>query len=251
MKNSSGRDHYSYAIYADPAVAERFDRAHFGGPIGQLVAEREERVLLDFAGHLQGKTVLDVGTGTGRAALVLARNGALVTGVDASEEMLKVARLRSSAEKGAMTFLLGDAHALAFPDRSFDIVVSLRMLMHTVGWQRCLGELCRVAKQYVVFDYPPLMSAAALQVFTRKAVNLAGHSVETYRAISTASVRSTLKVCGFDILRLHRQFLLPIAFHKLVGSRAFTERTEGIFAAMGLSRVFGAPVTIVADRRVA
>ena len=41
---------------------------------------------------------------------------------------------------------VGDAHALDFPDRSFDVVVSLRVLMHTPNWRRCLAELCRVGR---------------------------------------------------------------------------------------------------------
>ena len=55
------------------------------------------------------------------------------------------------------TFAAGDAHALAFADRSFDAVVSLRVLMHTPDWRQCLAELCRVARERVVFDYPALV----------------------------------------------------------------------------------------------
>ena len=54
-------------------MASGFDQLRFGGPIGQLVAEEQERVLLDFAGDVAGRDVLDVGTGTGRAAFILAR----------------------------------------------------------------------------------------------------------------------------------------------------------------------------------
>ena len=60
--------------------------------------------------------MLDVGTGTGRAAIALARRGAVVTGVDASEEMLAVARQRAPRTAGAAsTFVSGDAHGLGSP----------------------------------------------------------------------------------------------------------------------------------------
>ena len=250
MTRPNDHDHYSYAIYSDPSIAGQFDRTHFGGPIGQLVAEKEARVLLDFVGDLREKMVLDVGTGTGRVALALARQGAHVTGVDASLEMLKVARTRLAAAQMNVTFLPGDAHALAFPDQSFDMAVSLRMLMHTIDWRNCLAELCRVARRRIVFDYPPTWSAPALQVGMRRVMRLAGRNVETYRVISPTSVRSVLAANGFDVVELHRQFVLPIAFHKLIGSRAFTEGAERILAAVGLLRVFGASVTIAAERRV-
>lgn len=250
MTRQDSHDHYSYAIYSDPNFAGQFDQSHFGGPIGQLVAEKEEQILLDFVGDLKGKTVLDVGTGTGRVALSLASHDAQVTGVDASSEMLKVARTRLATAKMDVTFLPSDAHSLAFPDQSFDIAVSMRMLMHTVDWQRCLGELCRVSRRHVVFDYPPTWSAPALQAGMRKMAKLAGRNVETYRVISTAVVRSVLRAHGFDIVKLHRQFVLPIAFHKLIGSRASTQGIEKIFAAIGLLHAFGAPVTIAAERHI-
>ena len=34
--------HYSYAVYADPAMAERFDAMRFSGPIGRLIADTQE-----------------------------------------------------------------------------------------------------------------------------------------------------------------------------------------------------------------
>ncbi len=161
-------EHYSYAVYADPAMAESFDAMRFGGPIGRLLSESQERVITQFLSPLPGRTILDVGTGTGRAAIALALKGAVVTGVDASEEMLAVARRRAADAHAPVTFDHGDAHGLAYGDRSFDAVVCLRVLMHTPGWRESLTELCRVARSRVVFDYPALMSAAAIQAAARQ-----------------------------------------------------------------------------------
>ena len=68
----------------------------FGGPIGRLLSESQERVITAFLAPIAGRRILDVGTGTGRAAIALALKGAAVTGVDASEEMLAVARRRAA-----------------------------------------------------------------------------------------------------------------------------------------------------------
>ncbi len=157
--NPPNADHYSYSVYADPAMAEAFDALRFSGPIGRLLAETQERVIADFLDPLAQRTVLDVGTGTGRAAIALARRGASVTGVDASAEMLGVARRRAQEAGVEVAFAHGDAHGLGVPDRSFDAVVCLRVLMHTPDWRRSLAELCRVARAAVVFDYPALASA--------------------------------------------------------------------------------------------
>jgi 2-polyprenyl-3-methyl-5-hydroxy-6-metoxy-1,4-benzoquinol methylase len=239
-------EHYSYALYADPAHAGKFDALRFSGPIGTLVAESQERVLLDFLPGLTGQRVLDVGTGTGRGAFVLARCGAVVTGVDASEQMLDVARQRAGDLGLAVDFVRGDAHALAFDDRSFDVAVCLRVIMHTPDWRRCVGELCRVARGRVVFDFPSATSAAAIQAMARRVAARFGSRTEAYRVFSVAAVRDELASHGFVIHRIQRQFVLPIAFHKAIDSRAFTERVEGGFRAIGLDRLFGSPVTIEA-----
>ena len=241
--------HYSYAHYADPATAGQFDRLRFSGPIGTLLADTQERLLLASVPDVRNRKVLDVGTGTGRAALALARHGAQVTGVDASVQMLGVARARAAAEGLAVEWLRGDAHALAFADRSFDAAISLRVLMHTPDWRRCLGELCRVARERVVFDYPALASAAALQAGARHVAASLGRRTEAYRVFSGRSVVGELARHGFAVRSVHRQFVLPIAVHKAIGSRRFTLTVEGLLARLGLLRLLGSPVTVVALRQ--
>ena len=179
MSEDPSTDHYSYSAYADPAMARTFDRRRFSGPIGELVAKSQARVLANMVGRIQDREVLDVGTGTGRAAFILALGGAKVTAVDASEEMLAIARQRA-AEQSLTTirFQRGDAHALDFADRSFDAVVSFRVLMHTPQWKRCVAELCRVAERLVIVDYPSAMSVALLESLTRKVTHALGAKTE-------------------------------------------------------------------------
>lgn len=240
--------HYSYTAYADPAMASGFDAGRFGGPIGRLLLEDQERALFAFLGEVSGRRVLDVGTGTGRAAIALSKRGATVTGVDASGEMLKVARRRAAEEGVSIEFLEGDAHALAWPDRAFDAVVCFRLLMHVPAWRTAMAELCRVADRGVIFDYPSIASIAALQALWRRAALKMGSHVEAYRVFSAGEVRDELASHGFRIVGVERQFVLPIALHKLVGSPRFTRSVEGALSAGGLLRVAGSPVTVAAER---
>jgi ubiquinone/menaquinone biosynthesis C-methylase UbiE len=240
--------HYSYEVYADPAMAERFEEMRFSGPIGRLVAEAQARQILDGLSPLPGRTVLDVGTGTGRAAILLARAGAVVTGIDASREMLAVAERRAREEGVVVTFTPGDAHRIDCADRSFDAVVCLRVLMHTPDWRASLGELCRVASNRVIFDYPSLYSAAAIQAAVRRVPHRFNPAVEAYRVFAPSAVTQALAGAGFRIHRVHRQFVLPIALHKAIGSARFTSAVEGGLVRIGLMRLFGSPVTVIAER---
>jgi 2-polyprenyl-3-methyl-5-hydroxy-6-metoxy-1,4-benzoquinol methylase len=241
-------DHYSYAYYADRDNARAFEARRFGGPIGELVAERQARALIELAGPVQGRTILDVGTGTGRAALLFAGAGARVTGVDASHEMLAVARERAHAGGADVVFAEGDAHALKYGDRSFDIAVSLRVLMHTPRWRTCVHELCRVANQLVIVDYPSACSAALAQSLSRRIAAALGRETEAYRVFSDREVAAALEREGFRVRAAQRLFALPIAVHKTIGSRRFTIAVERALGRVGMLSLFGSPVTIVAER---
>jgi ubiquinone/menaquinone biosynthesis C-methylase UbiE len=227
-------------------MAEKFDAMRFSGPIGTLVAESQERVLFDFLGEVAGLALLDVGTGTGRAAIALAGRGARVRGVDASSEMLAVARRRADAARVDVEFATGDAHSLALEDRSVDAAVALRVLMHTPGWQQCISELCRVTRGRIVVDFPAAASVAILQSVARR-WHL-GRDREAYRVFTLRSMRKAFAAHGFTITRVHRQFVLPIALHKALSSRAFTLTSEAMLRAVGLLKLVGSPVTVLAER---
>ncbi|WP_051796958.1 class I SAM-dependent methyltransferase [Catenuloplanes japonicus] len=89
--------------------------------------------------------VLDVGTGTGQVAMVLAGLGHRVTGIDLAEGMLAHARTHAALLENPPTILHGDAVTPDFPPASFDAVVS-RYLLWTLrdpasaiaNWRRLL-----------------------------------------------------------------------------------------------------------------
>jgi 2-polyprenyl-3-methyl-5-hydroxy-6-metoxy-1,4-benzoquinol methylase len=241
-------DHYSYTMYADPAMARTFDDCRFGGPIGELIAGTQARIVANMIGRLDDRRILDVGTGTGRAALMLASGGARVTAVDASEDMLRVARERAADQLVTVEFVRGDAHDLQFEDRTFEITVCLRVLMHAPDWAQCVGELCRVADRTVIFDYPSATSLAAIEAGARRVKRAAGGRTEAYRVFTKTRIEEALWRSGFRVRSIHRQFVLPIQFHRIIGSRRFTEFSEGLLDRAGLLRRFGSPVTVCAER---
>jgi ubiquinone/menaquinone biosynthesis C-methylase UbiE len=75
--------------------------------------------------------VIDLGTGPGDIAfrIAWARPTWSVTAIDASEAMLAIAREQASDERN-LSFVLADAKASGFPDRSFDVIFSNSLLHH-------------------------------------------------------------------------------------------------------------------------
>lgn len=76
---------------------------------------------------LEGKTALDVGCGAGLLTEPLARLGAKVTGIDASPEVIAVARDHARAMGLEINYRVGDVQAL---DGQFDLVSSMEVIEH-------------------------------------------------------------------------------------------------------------------------
>jgi phosphoethanolamine N-methyltransferase len=105
-----------------------------------------------------GVRVLDVGSGIGGAAFHLAREyGAVVTGIDLSPEMVKIAqeRIKTSGAESSVTFLLADVLTASF-EEPFDIVWSRDALMHIPDKPRLfsrLFDLLDPGGRLVITDY--------------------------------------------------------------------------------------------------
>jgi 2-polyprenyl-6-hydroxyphenyl methylase/3-demethylubiquinone-9 3-methyltransferase len=76
---------------------------------------------------LAGKTALDVGCGAGLLAEPLARLGATVTGIDATPEVIAVARAHAEAMGFAIDYRAGDVQQL---DGKFDLVTCMEVIEH-------------------------------------------------------------------------------------------------------------------------
>jgi SAM-dependent methyltransferase len=98
-----------------------------------------------------GARVLEVGCGPGRLSVLLARDHGLdVTGLDLDPAMIERARANadrlSAGEVPRPSFLVGDVASLAFPDGSFDVVVSTLSLHHWADPATGLAEIGRVLR---------------------------------------------------------------------------------------------------------
>jgi len=93
-----------------------------------------------------GDRVLDVGTASGNTALSAARRRAKVTAIDLVPSLLERGRQRAAAEGLSVDFQEGDAMALAFPDASFDAVMSTFGAIFAPDADRTAAEMARVCR---------------------------------------------------------------------------------------------------------
>ncbi|HVH74845.1 MAG TPA: class I SAM-dependent methyltransferase [Stellaceae bacterium] len=113
--------------------------------IGVLTERLERALIVELAGPVAGKSVLDIGCGDGELALDLAARGArAVAGIDASERMIAAARARPGAARVA--FEVAAAEALPFPAASFDLAVAITILCFVEDAAPVFAEIARVLR---------------------------------------------------------------------------------------------------------
>jgi len=94
-----------------------------------------------------GERILDLSTGTGWTSRVVARRGAIVTGVDIAGGLLDAARARAEAETLPIDYQLADAESLPFDDGEFDAVVSTFGVIFASRQEAAASELARVCRK--------------------------------------------------------------------------------------------------------
>jgi SAM-dependent methyltransferase len=113
----------------------------------ELIAEQlrpAAETVIDAAGSLAGKNVVDIGCGTGNAALLAAERGATVTGVDPAQRLLDVGAA-TAAERGLdVTFVLGEAADIPLEDDAADVVISVFGAIFAPDPEAAAAEIDRV-----------------------------------------------------------------------------------------------------------
>lgn len=102
-------------------------------------------VALDRAAPLAGEHVVDVGCGTGNAALLAAERGARATGIDPSQRLLDVAGAQAAYRGLQATFTRGEAGALPLPDAVADVVLSVFGVIFAPDAGAAAAEMARVS----------------------------------------------------------------------------------------------------------
>jgi ubiquinone biosynthesis O-methyltransferase len=114
--------------------------------VGAITDRLEMQLILELVGDVSGCRVLDVGCGDGEFALQLARQGAIVTGVDASAAMIEAAKDRATQAKIDVAFQMGTAEHLPFRAEKFDVVTAITILCFVDDARPVFQEIARVLR---------------------------------------------------------------------------------------------------------
>ncbi len=164
--------------------------------------EQEQRLrhLLKFAQLRPDQSIIDIGSGSGALAIILAEEGAReVVGVDTSPAMLETAELlrlqSTSANVRRVSFRLAPAHALPFRDERFDVAICRLLLNHSHRPHDILEEVARLLKHSGLLLLADLLSVDdPVKRATQNAIeekrnpsHVAARSADQYRKLVTAA----------------------------------------------------------------
>ncbi|MGG5887080.1 class I SAM-dependent methyltransferase [Falsiroseomonas sp. HC035] len=228
--------------------SERYTLRFRGASGAYLLSVQEAGIikLLDNGAVLPGRMVLDVGGGHMQLAGPLTRRGAKVT-VFGSEAACG-RRWSASALAGQVQFLAGSLLSMPMADQQFEVVVCIRLLSHMEDWRALVAELCRVARHSIVIDYPTLASLNALSLFAFPLKRAIETNTRTYRSFRDREVEEAFAQYGFLPVASYRQFVLPMAAHRLLGRVGLLRWVEAGLRAIGVTQLIGNPVLLRLDR---
>jgi demethylmenaquinone methyltransferase/2-methoxy-6-polyprenyl-1,4-benzoquinol methylase len=219
----AGKAPYVRRLFA--TIAARYDLITVLLSYGQ--DRRWKRRLVRLAGPCRGRKALDLASGTGDIALLLAAGGARVTALDITPPMLQLARGKAARSGLAPMPLLvaGDMADLPFPDRSFDIVTTGYGLRNVPDLDRAIEEIARVLRPGGVllaldFNRParPVVRAAYHAYLTAAGATLGWllhRDPDTYRYIPESIRNYPGAAAVVDLLR--QRGFAPASWHPVLG----------------------------------
>jgi len=239
-----------YPETADIETSNDDYATRFKGAVGAWLLATQERGVMRLlcsggrvvrqADDTSAATILDIGGGHGQLAFPLVRAGydLTVIGSDASCDH----RIKELTGSGKVKFEVGNVIALPYADKSFDIVVSVRMLTHCERWKELVKEMCRVSRGVVITDYPTCQSlnAAAPALFGAK--KKYEKNTRTWKLFRHAEVRDAFTAAGYTETGRYAQFFLPMVIHRALKCKPLSALMETVCRALGLTRVWGTPV---------
>lgn len=196
--------------------------------------------IIDFAkfDNWSGKQVLEIGCGIGTDAVNFARNGAIYTGIELSNESLVLAKKRFEIFKLTGTFLKGNAEELdnVLGNIKYDLIYSFGVLHHTPNLSLALKQMqnyCHKNSKVKIMVY-------ASNSYKQKMIEAGLDQPEAQYGCPIANtydedeIIKILKECGFKTTSIYQSHIFPYKIepyknHKYVKQPWFEAMPKQIF----------------------
>jgi len=228
-----------------PDIASSTDdyATRFSGKMGAWFLKVQRvatlRLLAPYASR--GIRVLDVGGGHAQSVgfLMEANHQVTITGSDAN----CAHRLRPylNPEFGA-SFLLCPLTAIPVEDGAYEVALSYRMMAHLDHWPVFVAELCRVANDRVIVDYPTYRSFNCLSACLFKLKKGVERNTREFLIFHEKDICREFEKHGFVLEKRIGQYVMPMAIHRAHKYVPLAAFVEGICRLLGLSWLLGSPV---------
>jgi SAM-dependent methyltransferase len=202
---------------------------------------------LDMLSSYPQATVLDVGGGHAQVTGALLARGYRVTVFGSAQCCGR--RLEPFLRAGACTFESVNLLDLPYPDHAYDVVVSYRLLAHTVHWRTLLRELGRVAHRAVLIDVPVRRSLNGLAPWLFGLKKRVEGNTRSFRLFDEPTVLDVAASVGLVKDGRYAQFFLPMVLHRMLKAPRLSSVSERLFRTIGATDRFGSPVILKLARR--
>lgn len=202
----------------------------------------QKKMVCDLCEDIKGKRLLEIGVGTGRFSIELAKKGANMMSLDPANAMLQITKEKTYRNNinNKISLIKGDGNNLPFKDCSFDGIICLHVLVHLPTYRDVLKEMRRVTKRngFIIVNFPNPLSFYLPSAIYVNMLNAFGKSI--YGGFFTKrKINETIEDAGFTIeefrgnIFLHPKYV-PEKLHSILSrienytSHSFLKNFSGI-----------------------
>jgi SAM-dependent methyltransferase len=221
--------------------------SRFSGSVGAWFLAKQRAALLGVFSS-QYQDALDVGGGHAQNLFLLKEEVvANLTILGSTQDCFS--QVYRAELQPAPDCVIGPLTALPFPERSFDLVLSFRMLTHLNAWQQHIDELCRVSRHTVCIEFPVAKGFNQLSSLFFGVKKSVEKNTRPYRLFDETHIIAAFAANQFVLSGRSAQYFWPMAVHRLIHCLPVAKTMEAVPSLLRLTAWLGSPVVACFERK--